>query len=276
MADQNAQTSLKGVLTRRRLLAAGGTSAVALLAAPRILAHGDDDDNSGHGGGDNHGDDHGEDSHDNDSDDRNSDDDGKVQPNGQVPAGSIAVEIVDDDADAFQPGTVTIDLGQSVTWVNLDDDEHTATGAGFDTGIIQPGDLVTITFDTPGSFPYSCQIHPIMVGRVEVRDANGDVPNSAAASPEASPQASPTAGDTAAVSIANVAFDPAQLEVAVGTTVTWTNEEAVPHTVTAVDGAFDSGTLEQGDTFEETFSAAGTFEYACAIHPGMKGSIVVS
>ena len=215
--------------------------------------------------------------------------DTEVIPEGTVPAGSTEIQIVDDDPDGFQPGTVTIDIGRSVTWVNLDDDAHTATGLGFDTGILQPGDMRTVRFGEAGMFPYSCQIHPMMVGRVEVRGSDGRVADSAspaaspqgspAASPEASPDASPGAtvgGQTATVSIVNIAFDPSRLEVAVGTTVTWTNEEAIPHTVTSADGTLDSDVLERGDTYSHVFDAVGAFDYACAIHPSMTATVVVT
>jgi plastocyanin len=266
MGHQDDPT-LNPFLSRRRVLIAGSTGAMALLTAPRVLGHDDDRDNDS----DN---DHMPDDEQTPDDHRghdDGDDEGDFPPAGTVPAGSVEVRIDDDDADAFQPGTVTIDLGQSVTWVNLDDDEHTATGAAFDTGILAPGALGTVTFDSAGSFPYSCQLHPEMVGRVEVRDATGTVPT---ATPEASPAAA--SGTTAEVAIANIAFDPPELEVTIGTTVAWVNQEAVPHTVTAVEGGFDSGTLEQGDAFSHTFEVAGTFPYVCAFHPGMTATITVT
>jgi plastocyanin len=82
--------------------------------------------------------------------------------------------------------------------------------------------------------------------------------------------------DGAAVTIAGFAFKPASIEVTVGTTVTWTNEDPAPHTVTATDGSFDSGTIASGATFSQVFDAVGTFEYACAIHPTMTGSVIVN
>lgn len=82
--------------------------------------------------------------------------------------------------------------------------------------------------------------------------------------------------DSAAVSIVGFAFQPGSLEVAAGTTVTWTNDDPAPHTVTAADGSFDSGTLASGATFSQVFDQAGTFAYACAIHPTMTGTIIVS
>jgi plastocyanin len=161
-----------------------------------------------------------------------------------------------------------------VTWVNLDDDDHTATGNDFDTGVIRPGELHTILFNEPGSFAYSCQIHPVMVGRVEVRDASGSVP----ASPVATRQATPASArpDNSAVTIVNLSFEPPQLEITVGTSVRWTNEDPLPHTATATGGEFDSGILDKGASFSHTFDAPGTYEYICAIHPNMKGSISVT
>jgi hypothetical protein len=61
-----------------------------------------------------------------------------------------------------------------------------------------------------------------------------------------------------------------------GSTVTWMNSGAAPHTVTADDGAFDSDRLAPGASFSQPFDTAGTFTYHCEIHPQMTGTIVVS
>jgi plastocyanin len=84
-------------------------------------------------------------------------------------------------------------------------------------------------------------------------------------------------GDTAGteVTIENFAFDPGTLTIEVGDTVTWTNNDSAPHTATADDDTFDSGSLAQGDTFSHTFEEAGTFPYVCTFHPNMVGEIVV-
>jgi plastocyanin len=84
------------------------------------------------------------------------------------------------------------------------------------------------------------------------------------------------AQDATAVSIANFAFQPASLQVAVGATVTWTNADSTAHTVTSDTGAFDSGPLAPGASFSQTFTTAGTFTYHCQIHPFMTATIVVS
>ena len=80
-----------------------------------------------------------------------------------------------------------------------------------------------------------------------------------------------------AVSIANFAFSPAPLTVAPGTTVTWTNTDDEPHTVTSADGGkmFKSPALDTDDKFSFTFDKPGTYKYFCSIHPHMVGTIVV-
>jgi plastocyanin len=83
-------------------------------------------------------------------------------------------------------------------------------------------------------------------------------------------------GGGSEVSMEGIQFQPAELAVGVGDTVTWTNNDSVGHDVTA--DAFSSGEpggMAQGDTFEHTFDEAGTFDYVCTVHPGMEGSVVV-
>jgi plastocyanin len=89
----------------------------------------------------------------------------------------------------------------------------------------------------------------------------------------------PTAGaqgETMTVSIKNFAFDPPNTTVSAGTTVTWVNNDQVPHTATANDGAFDSGTLQPGQSYSFKFDKAGTYAYHCNIHPYMTGTVTVS
>ena len=89
-----------------------------------------------------------------------------------------------------------------------------------------------------------------------------------------------SAQDEMTVSIQDFFFDPDQLTVAPGTTVTWVNEGEAPHTVTSTDGKeLDSATLQPGNTYSFTFKAddAGeTYAYQCTIHPQMTASVTVS
>lgn len=92
--------------------------------------------------------------------------------------------------------------------------------------------------------------------------------------PTSAPSAAPVgAGD--AIAITGRHFGPATIDVAVGTTVTWTNNDPFPHTVTADDGSFGSDTLGSTAQFSHTFDVAGTFTYHCAIHSTMTGTVTV-
>jgi plastocyanin len=73
-----------------------------------------------------------------------------------------------------------------------------------------------------------------------------------------------------------MAFNPASVSVTAGTTITWTNKDAIGHTVTSDTGLFDSGTVAASGTYQYTFSTAGTFSYHCKIHPGMTASVTVT
>lgn len=81
----------------------------------------------------------------------------------------------------------------------------------------------------------------------------------------------------ATVDIKNFAFSPATLTVKVGTRVTWTNNDTVSHTVTSDTGSLlSSPTIAPGQTFSFTFNNVGTTNYHCAIHPMMKGKVIVT
>ena len=88
---------------------------------------------------------------------------------------------------------------------------------------------------------------------------------------------SPGSGPTEQVTIRDFAFDPPDLSVAAGTTVTWTNEDNTTHTVTGTDtDLIASPDLDQGDTYTVTFGQAGTYHYICSIHTNMTGTVTVT
>ena len=94
-------------------------------------------------------------------------------------------------------------------------------------------------------------------------------------SSSSTPTSTPTQTQGNTVNIQNEAFSPAMLTVSAGTTVTWTNNDAIVHTVTSDTGLFDSGQMSQGSHFSHTFSDKGTFQYHCTIHTTMHGTIIV-
>jgi plastocyanin len=83
-----------------------------------------------------------------------------------------------------------------------------------------------------------------------------------------------SAGGTQVI-VDNFSFTPATTAVPVGTTVTWTNRDDVPHNVVSTEKKFASPVLDTDEKFSHTFDTAGTFKYYCSIHPRMTGQVVV-
>jgi plastocyanin len=79
----------------------------------------------------------------------------------------------------------------------------------------------------------------------------------------------------ARVSISQFRFQPAEISIAAGGTVTWVNGDAEEHTVTATDRSYTSPGLEEEETFSHRFTAPGTYRYFCALHPHMTATVVV-
>jgi plastocyanin len=190
---------------------------------------------------------------------------------GVTAAEPAAVAVVD---FTFEPPTIEVDAGATVTWTNEDSVPHTVTAreGDFDSGVLQTGDPFSQTFETPGTYEYFCNIHPSMTGMVVVRETATPAGESAA------PDDATGAGATVVteVSIVDVAFQPTDIQVPVGSTVDWVNDDPFAHTVTAREGDFDSGTMDAGAVYSETFDQAGSFDYFCAIHPSMTGTVTVT
>jgi plastocyanin len=108
--------------------------------------------------------------------------------------------------------------------------------------------------------------------------ANTGLPPSDASALQASPtNAVSGAAIVAKVSIDNFVFDPKELIVAAGTTVTWVNAEDFPHTATSTGSPplFNSKALDKDDTFSFQFKTSGTYDYFCKLHPYMTGRVIV-
>jgi amicyanin len=87
--------------------------------------------------------------------------------------------------------------------------------------------------------------------------------------------ANPARAANIEVKIDNFTFNPQQIMVKAGDTVTWTNHDDIPHTVTSKTMAFRSKAMDTDDKFSFTFATPGTYAYFCSLHPMMTGSIVV-
>lgn len=82
-------------------------------------------------------------------------------------------------------------------------------------------------------------------------------------------------GNIVSVAIKGFKFVPADINVKVGDTIVWTNEDSAPHTIESSDGVLRSDELSKGDTYEYKFTKAGKHDYICGIHPSMHGSVTV-
>jgi plastocyanin len=173
----------------------------------------------------------------------------------------------------FTPNTVTVPKGDIIEWTNNDTVPHTVTnapdGSIFDSGLIAPGKTYSLATSKLNAteYDYMCTVHPFMTGKIIItQPLVANVTISKGASTQSAGQKY---------------FDPASLSVKVGTTVTWTNQDAAAHTVTSGDpsagpsGVFDSGLIKPGNTFTHTFTTAGTTSYFCTVHPWMTGKIIV-
>lgn len=147
----------------------------------------------------------------------------------------------------------------------------------------EPESIVADILANPASYYVNVHTGEFPAGAIrgqlaDVHAAGDDHPMTESSAPATSVE--PTATDAGAaatevaVEISDFAFNAAEVRVAVGGTVTWTNSDSQQHTATAA-GAFDTGTIEPGASASVTFDEAGTFAYFCAFHPFMTGTVIV-
>jgi plastocyanin len=86
---------------------------------------------------------------------------------------------------------------------------------------------------------------------------------------------STSGGETVTVRINGMQFEPANITIKPGITVTWVHGSPMPHTVSGNDGGPQSNTLYSGQQYSHTFDATGRYDYVCDFHPSMKGSVIV-
>jgi len=176
----------------------------------------------------------------------------------------------------FEPVKTTVDVGTTVTWTNRGARPHTVTDRGgtFDTRPIAPNGTGKVTFTVPGTYAYFCRINPAKMNGVIVVQPGSDPA-----------RVNRIQGLDPALPGEKLRFDPANLEVQAGSTVLFANIGGKPHTLTADDGSFDTGTVApgaEGGRFAGTnatitLSKPGTFPFHCEVHPAaMKGVLTVT
>lgn len=191
-------------------------------------------------------------------------------------ADQVAVSIT----DTLSPASLTIHVGATVTWTNNDAGQHELRSQSgpveFRTDTLDRGQSASFTFNTEGTYTYlDHRNHDSMAYHGTIIVTNGTAPTPPT-TPGATPPATPAPPATAAVQLAGAQFSPSTVTVAVGGTVTWSNNDGSKHTVTADNASFDSGTLNAGATFTHTFTAAGTYTYGCDFHGNMRGTVIVA
>lgn len=186
----------------------------------------------------------------------------------QVALGEWSVGL---EAKAVRPGPVTIvvaNRGKLVHGLEIErvrgDDEESDSDIDEETEDLLPGQTARLTLNlTPGVYEIECSVSNHddrgMRIRLEVRaDA---------------PLVKPATNSANNVVIRNFAYAPKALNVKLGTTVKWRNADAAPHTITA--SGFGSNVLNRNGVYSRKFARRGTYAYICALHPAMKGSVVV-
>ena len=188
-------------------------------------------------------------------------------------AATVSIQIT----DGLSPRELTVPAGATIRFVNADDERHrmrSQTGpAEFDSHNLEAGQSYSMKLTAKGTYVYLDERddeNTRYFGRIVV----GGSSSSTAKPPAGGGSTSPTAL-SGSVSMAGRAFSPSTVTISAGGSVTFRNDDDRAHTVTANDGAFDSGTIGEGGSWKRAFKGAGTFSYLCAIHPEMTGKVVV-
>lgn len=136
---------------------------------------------------------------------------------------------------------------------------------------------------------FTAALVALSLGLVACGDSGSDSTSGAETAPPASEETSPEetestesepapsgeAAKSEKVDIVEFTYQPDPVVVQVDGKVIWQNQDTAPHTATADDGSWDTGTIEKGKIGSATFKEAGTFTYFCEIHPDMKGTVEV-
>ena len=215
------------------------------------------------------------------------DDEGLGGPSAGV---TDTIQIIIENFDFRAPNgtdSLTIALGQTVKFINLDAAPHTATststpagGSSFDSGRLSQGEAYYWTPLSTGVWVYRCDFHPVDMSGAVLMVGEGGAP----------PDTTGTGGgggdvafDTVVVDIVNFSFrgpgGSSRIEIAVGQTIKFVNRDPADHTATSTSGpagGFNSGNLDTGQVYHWTPSQTGNWSFVCDYHPEMTGTVVVS
>lgn len=176
------------------------------------------------------------------------------------------------EAKAIRPGTVTFVVANrgkerhGLEIRSLGSDDAISGDDEIKTVRLEPGKTTRVTVNlAPGKYMIECFVsHHDERGMRLILDVREDAPLIAPPRPSGRN-----------VAIKNFTFAPNALRVPVGATVRWTNQDTAPHTATATGNAFSSPQLGKGKGYGKRFTKAGRYTYLCALHPGMRGTVIV-
>ncbi|MDX6535017.1 MAG: hypothetical protein QOF68_2761 [Gaiellales bacterium] len=173
------------------------------------------------------------------------------------------------EAKIIRPGLVTLVIANKGTQVHgFELKSESDDGTELEWRLLQPGQTMRVKVRLgEGIYELECYVgeHDDMGMRAMLEVRRG--------APLAK-RSKPTAGSSA-VDITGFEYQPAVMTVQKGRSITWVNHDAAPHTVTEQGGGFASRTLNSNSRFEMAFRRPGTYHYFCAVHPGMKGTVIV-
>ena len=178
-------------------------------------------------------------------------------------------------AKAIRPGEVTFVIanrGKHLHGFRIRSGREEDRGRGRDrfearSRVLRPGETarVTVKLDA-GFYTVDCFVEGHdNLGMETTLEVRADAP-----------LVQPRAASGRTVEIAQFAFRPQTLRVPVGASVRWTNADAAPHTATSTTGTFTTPQLRKGGTHRHTFKRAGRYPYVCALHPAMRGTVIVT
>ena len=199
----------------------------------------------------------------------------EIEPSGPIFPITILVNSSVQGNPDYEPDVAYVPKGYVVEWTNEDSFAHTVTssedvGDTFDSGLLNEGEIFQLDTSTLeiGEYAYYCIVHPWMASKLFIEEPKEPVtvtvPEGAGIQKEG-----------------QVYYDPDNIQISVGTSVLWINNDNTMHTVTSgnsqegPNGVFDSGLFAAGDSFEFTFSTQGKEDYYCIVHPWMTGSVEV-
>ena len=196
---------------------------------------------------------------------------GRVDPRDDGFEVALGEWAVTPEAEAIRPGRTTFVItnrGEVPHGFEIEREDVEADESKVETRVLRPGETVEVELRLEaGVYKLECNIegHDDL-GMETLLEVRADAPLQASRK---------AAARRNVVAIGAFAFAPATITTRVGEEVSWRNHDPADHTVTGADGGFDSGTMAQGATFRTSFDDPGEYRYLCALHPGMKGKVVV-